>query len=176
MGTAVQEFEKGGRNKLDGNLMVSQQFAQCLCAFRECSAEVQEVILDMARIVNDPDAIEDEREAAVATIAEALFPCRVNGAPGTDLEDAEHIASQSEAGNRLLKEMDQEEITFAERVTALLKAKGWTQGDLAAEIEVGQSAVSMMLARKCRPQRRTVEKIAKALGVLTADIWPERKA
>jgi lambda repressor-like predicted transcriptional regulator len=174
--STLQELEKGARNKLDGNLMVSQQFAQMLCAFRECSAEVQEVILDMARIVNDPDALEDEREAAVATIAEALFPCRVNGAPGLDLEDAERIVSQNEAGNKLLKEMDQEEITFAERVTALLKSKGWTQGDLAAAIEVGQPAVSMMLARNCRPQRRTVEKIAKALGVQTTDIWPERKA
>lgn len=162
---------QGVRNKLDGNLMVSEQFAHLLCAFRECSGEVQEVILEMAKIVEDPHATEDEREAAVATIAEALFPSGVNGTLGIDLDEVEGLASRR-GEKDVLEEMDQEEATFADRVNALLAQKGMTQGQLADAIGVGQPAVSMMLSRNCRPQRRTVEKMAKALKVSPEDIWP----
>jgi hypothetical protein len=31
----------------------------------------------------------------------------------------------------------------------------------------------MMLARTCRPQRRTVDKIAAALGVSAGELWQE---
>jgi lambda repressor-like predicted transcriptional regulator len=164
------------RNKLDGNIMVSRQFAELLCAYRECSTEVQKIIESMAEIVNDSDATEDERDAAVATIAEALFPCRANGAPGVDLEEeSKRILSQGGAAKQVLQEMDEEENAFAERVTSLMKGKGWTQADLAAAIEVGQPAISMLLTRNSRPQRRTVERIARALGVAPEEIWPTYK-
>ena len=68
--------------------------------------------------------------------------------------------------------MEREEATFAERLAALLEAKDMTQERLAEAIGVGQPAVSMMLNRNCRPQRRTVEKIAKALKVSPEDVWP----
>ena len=42
----------------------------------------------------------------------------------------------------------------------------------AAAIGVGQPAISMVLTRNCRPQRRTVEKIAKALDVSAEEVWP----
>lgn len=77
----------------DGNLMVSQTFAQCLNVFRECSDAVQRVVLEMATICDDPDATADEREAALATIAEALFPSGWDGVGGEDLEEAERRAS-----------------------------------------------------------------------------------
>jgi lambda repressor-like predicted transcriptional regulator len=169
------EIEKGVRSKLDGNFMVSRQFAELLCAYRECSAEVQKVIESMAQIVSDPDAEEDERAAAVDTIAEALFPRCINGAPGLDLQEEAEVLSSHDSMKKVLQEMDQEEATFVDRVATLMKEKGLTQADLAAAIEVGQSAVSMMLTRKCRPQRRTVERLAKALGVTPEEIWPTRK-
>ncbi len=47
-----------------------------------------------------------------------------------------------------------------------------SQVELAAAIGVGQPAISMMLSRNCRPQRRTVECIARALEVTPNDLWP----
>src|SRR5207245_3835579 len=79
--------------KADPNLIISQSFAQCLCAYRECSLEVQEIIQDMAQIVNDLEADEDERQAAIATIADALFPTGHNGA-GFDLREAEGLETK----------------------------------------------------------------------------------
>jgi lambda repressor-like predicted transcriptional regulator len=149
-------------------MMVSQQFAQCLCAFQECSNEIQMLVVEMAQIASNPEAPEDERHAAVATIAEALFACRVNDMPGVELEDVDRKDSDAES----LAAMDQEETTFAERLAAMMAKADMTQADLAAAIGVGQPAISMMLARTCRPQRRTVEKLASALRVLPEEIWP----
>ena len=61
----TEEREWRARYKLDGNILVSRQFAAVLCAYRACSADVQRTIDSMALIVNDPDADADEREAAV---------------------------------------------------------------------------------------------------------------
>ncbi len=48
-----------------------------------------------------------------------------------------------------------------------------TEVQLARRIGVSQSAISMMLPRRCRPQRRTVEKLAETLGVKADDLWSE---
>ena len=158
------------RMKNDGNLVASKVFADVFQAYLECSDEIQAAIRDMVQVVNSPDAIQDEREAALVTIAEALFPSKHNGELGVCLEEYDHL--ENAEVKAILKQMDQEEATFADRVNALLEEKGMTQAELAEAIEVGQPAISMMLARDCRPQRRTVEKIAKALKVSTEEIWP----
>ena len=59
------------------------------------------------------------------------------------------------------------------RVRKLMKVKGITQEDLANAAEITQPAVSNLLTRGCRPQRRTVEKFAGALGVNPSELWPE---
>jgi len=46
---------------------------------------------------------------------------------------------------------------------------------LAEKIGVGQPAISMMLQRQCRPQKRTVMRIAEALGVSAEELWPNTK-
>lgn len=155
----------------DMKAQVSQLFATCLCAFKECSDSIQAMILEMAAIANDPAATPEEREAAVATITEALFPADESGRLGVDLE-SQDMLPDAMADRDAIDRLDAEEQGFAERLAALLKKKQITQVQLAESIGVGQPAVSMMLARKCRPQRRTVEKIASALGVSTADLWP----
>ena len=66
----------------------------------------------------------------------------------------------------------QEKSEFANSLDGHMKAKGISQVELAAAIGVGQPAISMMLSRDCRPQRRTVEKLARALGVPPNDLWP----
>jgi lambda repressor-like predicted transcriptional regulator len=168
MATATKKKTVG---KLDGNLMTSEVFAQMLHAYLECSDEVQAAICDMAEVVNDPNATHDERRAALSTIAEALFPSHYNGVFGVDLDECESAAPRK--FKDLLREMDEQEAAFSERVNAALSAKGMTQEDLAAAIGVGQSAISMMLSRKCRPQRRTVERVALALDLTPSDLWPD---
>lgn len=148
---------------------VCQMFATCLCAFRECSDEVQSMIVEMASIANDPEAAPDERDAAIATIAEALFPDTEGGLLGFDLESSEVL--EREAGV-VADALDAEEATFSERLTALLRDRQVSQLQLAESIGVGQPAISMMLSRNCRPQRRTVAKIAAALGVAPEELWP----
>ncbi len=69
--------------------------------------------------------------------------------------------------------MDAEEATFAERLSAVMAAKGFSQSRLARASDVGQPAISMLLARSCRPQRRTVERLARALDVAPGDLWPD---
>jgi lambda repressor-like predicted transcriptional regulator len=153
------------------NTQISQLFATYLCAFRECSDEIQGMIMEMASIANDPEATVEERAAAAATIAEALFPSGDDGPLGVDLEASESLDAQG-AEKAVLDALDAEEAAFSERLAALLRDKEMTQVRLAEMIGVGQPAISMMLSRKCRPQRRTVEKIAGALGVTPEELWP----
>jgi DNA-binding XRE family transcriptional regulator len=155
---------------LEPGVMLSQTFARCLCAYFECSAEMQQVVLEMARVVSDPQADQDERDAAAATISEILFPSGTAGELGVDLEESE--AMETEEGKAVLEAMDEEEATFASRVGALMEQQGMTQAELAQKIGVGQPAVSMMLARQGRPQLRTVVKIAEALRVSAEELWP----
>jgi lambda repressor-like predicted transcriptional regulator len=160
--------------KSDLNLITSQMFARLLGTFKECSDEIQSVIVDMAGVYNSSDATEDEKEAALSTIAEALFPSQHHGILGVCLETCkEELRTSPDLGVRtLLKQMDSEQSSFSDRVTALLDEKMMSQSDLAAAIGVKQPAISMLLSRECRPQRRTVEKIAAALKVSPEEIWP----
>ena len=150
----------------------SLAFAQLLQAYLECDPAIQGVIRAMAEVVNDPETDEDDRKMAALTLQEALFPSRSprDGHLGVDLEDDERNAVGEAAETQAA--MDREEASFAARVNALLHERGMTQGDLAAAIGVGQPAISMMLARKARPQRRTIEKIAHALEVPEDRLWP----
>jgi transcriptional regulator with XRE-family HTH domain len=85
------------------------------------------------------------------------------------LSQDERLSAEQRA---LSGRMDQEETQFAERLSRLLAERQLTQAELARRICVGQSAVSMLLSRKCRPQPRTLGKIAEALGVGVEDLWP----
>jgi predicted XRE-type DNA-binding protein len=172
MGTTVQNASNR-ENRHDAEVIASRAFADVFRAYSECNDAVQEVIRDMVEIVNGTESTAEEIDAALLTIAEALFPSPQSGSLGEDLDECEETAPQRIRTK--LEEADADEAAFAERVNGLLEKKQMTQGDLAAAIGVGQPAVSMMLSRNCRPQRRTIEKIATALGVSESEIWPARK-
>jgi predicted XRE-type DNA-binding protein len=156
---------------LEAKLIASQAFAQTYAAFLECSVEIQEGIREMVLMLRDPNSTDDECRMAMATIAEALFPTGLDGHMGVDLETFEGIAPlQTQTEQSAL---DEQEAKFASRVDSLLKERKMTQVQLAEAIGVGQSAISMMLNRTCRPQRRTVERIATALNVDPASLWPD---
>jgi predicted XRE-type DNA-binding protein len=152
---------------------INELFAKCLHAYLECSETTQGVIADMVGIIHSPDADEEEREMALNTFAEALFPSHDAGSLGMDLEEAEEACSQdSEEGRAAKAELDAQEQRFADRLKTLMEQKHVTQSKLAEMADVGQPAISMMLSRNCRPQRRTVRRLAEALGVDSSELWP----
>lgn len=148
-------------------------FAKCLHAYLECSTEVQAVIRDMVNIVISPESDEDEREMALFTMASALFPEYDGGAAGVDAEEAERAYDENgPEGLAARVELDEQETTFAARLRQIMDRKNLTQVQLAEKARVGQPAISMMLNRKCRPQQRTVHKLAESLGVHPEELWP----
>ena len=70
----------------------------------------------------------------------------------------------SPAHHALRAQMEQAEAAFAATLARLLAERQFTQAQLAERIGVGQSSISMLLKRRCRPQRRTLGKLAEALG------------
>lgn len=150
-------------------------------AFMECSDELREHALEMLEAMGDPDADATEREFAAITLADLLYPNTHEGDKrlGIDLTEAEKLARDpanmhaAESGSiAALDAMDAEEATFAERLVAVMKERNLTQTALAEKVCLHQSAISMMLSRQCRPQKRTVAKLAAALGVKPGELWP----
>jgi lambda repressor-like predicted transcriptional regulator len=147
-------------------------FAKCFRAYLECNEQVQGVIREMAEIVNSPEADEQEREMALGTLAEALFPEYDGGHLGIDLEEANKACVEnSPDGKEAQQELDRQEQAFADRLKTAMQQKGMTQAQLAGRAGVQQPAISMMLNRNCRPQQRTVRKLAEALGVTPQELW-----
>jgi predicted XRE-type DNA-binding protein len=152
---------------------INELFAKCLHAYLECGETTQSVIADMVGIISSPDADEEERDMALRTFAEALFPSHDGGSLGMDLEEAEAACAEDTAeGGAARAELDGQEQRFAERLKSIMDTKQITQSRLAELADVGQPAISMMLSRHCRPQRRTVHKLAEALGVDPRELWP----
>lgn len=149
------------------------QAAKFLRAYLECSDEIQAGIRGMLEILNDPNTDEDDRNMTLITLADALFPDSRDGKLGMDLEESEELgAGYSEEKRTTLEEMDREEKTFAVRLRKAMETQGITQEQLAARTGVGQPAISNMLNRQCRPQQRTVLRLAEALNAVPEELWP----
>ena len=147
--------------------METTQFAMFLHAYRECSPEIREVVDEMTDILVGDEATEDDRSMAASTIVEAIFPSL-----SVDTIDGFANQMQSTSSKNLRKELEAEEAKFAERLRAIMESKNISQEQLALLTGVGQPAISNMLNRKCRPQRRTVVRFAQALEVAESDLWP----
>jgi lambda repressor-like predicted transcriptional regulator len=141
-----------------------QQSSDVLQAYLECSDEIQRGIDEMIEIVVDPKSDEQEQEMALNTIVEALFP-----SDAVDLEDTNWCSPED---LKAMEELDREEAAFAEVLDKLMREKRVTQAQLAKKVGVGQPAISNMLKRQCRPQRRTILRLAKALRVAPEVLWP----
>ncbi len=61
-------------SKIDAGIILSQHFAHMFPAYIDASSAVKSVIINMCEIINSNETDSDEREAALATLAEALFP------------------------------------------------------------------------------------------------------
>ncbi len=155
-------------------LQAIQAAAPVVLALAECDDELRAEAVELFKQLAGGDLDDEQRYATAALLAEILFPnADPDGLPGLDLAEAEKIApSAAPDAKDVLDRMDREETAFAERLRDLLAAQGLTQADLAAKVGIGQPAVSMMLNRACRPQRKTVLRFAQALGVSPDDLWP----
>lgn len=141
--------------------------ASFLAAYIECSPAVQEVVREMIGIINNDESDTDDLNAAANTLIEALWPSRA-----ADIRAADELWCQSSEMAGIALEALGEQTAFADRVRDLMKAKGISQEQLARAAGITQPAVSNILNRSCRPQRRTVARFAAALGVEPDQLWP----
>ncbi len=148
----------------EGNLSVSA----ILATFLKLDASKQEAIREKVEVAVDPAAGTAQREDAEKAIVAAL---KLAGDPRSSVRVLTREELLSGEQLALRERMDQQESEFAERLCRLMAERQMTQAELARHIGVGQSAVSMLLSRKCRPQPRTLGKIATALGVSVEDLW-----
>jgi lambda repressor-like predicted transcriptional regulator len=160
--------------KTQAVLAQTQDAAPLLRALIECSNELQKHALDMLAVLIDPETDHEDRFLAASTLADVLYPNTHEGDRmlGMDLKEAERIAMDNPEAGAALAEMDHEESTFAQALDAAMRERGLSQSELAQRVGIGQPAISMMLARECRPQKRTVRRLAEALGMQPGELWP----
>jgi lambda repressor-like predicted transcriptional regulator len=167
----MQTFDKQDRFPKNGSL-VAASAAEVLSAYLEKSPIVQAVIRDLVILLKDANLPLGERTWAETALQDALFrhrsPERRKSGERVSTDEKKKPAGLREAHER----MDEEERVFAESLARLLEKRKVSQAELARRVGVQSSAISMMLSRRCRPQRRTVEKIAQALGVEVLELWP----
>jgi len=163
-------------------LRINPKQQEFILRYMECSDNVQSVVRSMFAVLDSEQTTDEDRHRACATIADALFlnPTEGHGQYGLDFpKSQQEIATKhpDEAWRPLvanrLTAMDSQEATFTERVKAILQDKNITQEELAERIGCTQSAVSKMLSRQSRPQRKTILKMATALGVEPTALWPD---
>ena len=128
-------------------------------AYAECSDEIQAVIRDMMEVFNSADSTEEERNGALYTIVEAIFPDLA-----TEVCNRCEQIRKSPQKQEYNKNLQGQEEHFVDNVRRIMGEKNITQNQLAENIGIGQSAISNLLGRHCRPQKKTIEKIATAWG------------
>lgn len=150
-----------------------QASAPIVLALAECEDELRAEAMQLFEQLASGALDEEQRFATTALLAEILFPnADANGMPGLDLQEAETLAFSADPETKvLLAGMDAEESAFAQRLRELMAIKGLTQAELADKVGIGQPAISMMLNRACRPQRKTILRFAEALGVSPEELW-----
>ncbi len=144
-------------------------------ALAECSEAIQQVVVDLLSVVRDPCTTPDERQQALMTIADSLFrnanvgrECGLDSATSVTLAVASNASTPCE-----IERMDSQEASFSQRLRELLESKRVSQSELADRVGCSQPAISQMLNRNCRPQKKTILKLAEALNVRASDLWPD---
>jgi transcriptional regulator with XRE-family HTH domain len=143
-------------------------------AYLECSDDLQQVVVSMFSILDSEKATEEERYRARTTIADTLFLNPHKGRYGMNLVDSETDALKVNAALASeVRHMDEQELTFAQRLRELLDGRHISQTELAERTGCSQSAISHMLNRNARPQKKTILKLAAALQVDPRELWSD---
>ncbi len=156
-------------------LSALQASTPVVLALAECDEELRAEALELFEQLAGGELDQEQRYATTALLAEILFPNADSvGLPGLDLVEAETAAASLDPeSKRIAVRMDEEESAFARRLRERMTAMGLTQSELAEKVGIGQPAISMMLSRSCRPQRKTILRFAQALGVTAEELWGE---
>jgi transcriptional regulator with XRE-family HTH domain len=163
-------------------LQVSPEQREILHRYMECSDEIQSVVRVMFAVLENPHVTDEDRHRATSTIADALYlnPLEGHGNYGFDLEkvEPETAAKHPDEQRRpliaqRLGQLDSQQLSFSQRLHSILQQKNVTQEELAERIECTQSAISKMISRNSRPQKKTILKMASALNVAPTDLWPD---
>jgi DNA-binding XRE family transcriptional regulator len=147
----------------------SLKISEVLLAFFQLDPGTQREIQEQLKRLDDPQTSAAERDRAEKTLAAILQSAGGKHRAGRVLSRAERFTP---AHHDLRAQMEQAEEAFAATLARLMAERQLTQAQLAERIGVGQSAISMLLKRRCRPQRRTLGKLAEALGVPVEELWP----
>ena len=131
-------------------------------------------VLPMLDVIEDPNATDADRKRACSTIRDAFDAQDASRGYGVSLAEYEHRMSARDAStDRVAGELDSQEEAFARRLRQLMNDRSVTQAELAARVGCTQPAISQMLKRQCRPQRKTILRLAEALGVDARELWPD---
>lgn len=179
---STMELEQFPLDAFRALLAVDAEQRELLKRYMECTEEIQSVVRSMFAVLEHQYTTEEDRKRALSTIADALFlnPAVGHGSYGMDLTSIERdsakghpvVARRPVITNRL-DQLDTQEAIFADRLRQFLNEKNVTQEELADRIGCTQSAISKMLSRNARPQRKTILKLAEALSVAPTDLWPQ---
>ena len=149
-------------------LNIEPRQRQLIRRYLECSDSVQSVVRSMFAVLEHPLTTNEDRQRAITTMADALFlnPPEGHDNHGIDLSAVERDAAKKREQEERrpvvtsrLDQLDLPDATFAQRLRRILEEKNVTQEELAERIECTQSAISKMLSRNARPQRKTIFKI-----------------
>ncbi|HKI36303.1 MAG TPA: helix-turn-helix transcriptional regulator [Gemmataceae bacterium] len=155
----------------DEQLEACQGFAAIWPRYLGCSTPVQGVVRDLVQLFNDPAIEAEERQRILRALAVTLYQHADDRPPKhKEPSPARPTVPEEETWRRRL---EQEEEVFVANLKRLMSERRLTQADLAQRAGLSQPAISMMLARKYRPQRRTVRLLAQVLGVHESELWPE---
>jgi lambda repressor-like predicted transcriptional regulator len=147
--------------------------AEVLMAYLEKSPMIQAVIRDLVKSLQDGNLPSEQRQWTERALQATLFryPPPQPGERGRAVSAEER--EQLVPGLREARErIEEEERRFAANLARFLEEREISQAEWAQRVGLGPSAISMMLLRPYRPQRRTVEKIAQVLGVELRELWP----
>ena len=178
----ITDLKKFPSDAFRAVLSISDEQRDFIRKYMECGDEVQSVVRSMFAVIESEHTTDDDRHRAFATIADALHlkPEAGHGSYGLDFRKsrADIETKHPDPAWRPITadrhaQVDSQEATFADRVMVILKQKNITQEELATRIDCTQSAVSKMLGRKSRPQRKTILKVATALNVEPTHLWPD---
>jgi DNA-binding XRE family transcriptional regulator len=146
----------------------AMKITDALQAFFRLDPGTQHEIEEKVKWLSNSQATEAERAAAEKALAALLSAAGRHGA-GRVVSRDERLGPEH---RQLRAQMERAEEAFAATLARLMAERQLTQAQLAERIGVGQSAISMLLKRRCRPQRRTLGKLAEALGVPVDNLWP----
>src|SRR5262249_24565561 len=121
------------------------------------------------KVAVDPTLSAEQRREAEKAVLGLLGLANEHKPSARVVKWEEQLSPEQRA---LRERMDQQEAEFASRLSRVMAERRMTRAEWAQRRGGGQSAVAMLLSRKCRPQPRTLGKIASALGVSVEELWP----